>query len=82
MHFSKTIVAAALLTSFTIAHPGHDVAQEAAERATSLKQMSKKSLAHCSEKMKARGVEQRTIERRSTILKNEREKRGLAAGQY
>ena len=79
MHFSATFVTAALLASFAFAHPGHDVSHEAAERAAGMKH-TKKNLDHCSAKMKVRGVEQRTVNRRAALLKSERGKRGLAIG--
>ena len=74
-----TIVTAGLLASFALAHPGHDVAHEAAERAAGMKH-TQKNLDHCSAKMKVRGVEQRTVNRRAALLKSEREKRGLVVG--
>ena len=76
-----SLAAATLIASIIVqAHPGHDIKQEIAERARLLEN-SKRDITHCSAKLKARGVEQRTIERRSEILRAEREKRGLPTGE-
>ena len=72
-----------LLTSFLLlsgavtAHPGHNVAQEAAERRDFLNSVKRSSLAHCAEKLKARGIEARNIARRSAQISKARQKRGL-----
>lgn len=59
----------ALITAFLAANPvsahaGHSLEHEIAARAAYLKH-APRDLSHCAEKLKARGVEQRAIERRS-----------------
>jgi hypothetical protein len=80
MHLSNALLVAALLGSSALAHPGHDVAKEAAERRHALRN-TKPNLQHCNKKLKARGVEQRTIDRRAALLRSEREKRGLTGSK-
>ncbi|KFY10407.1 hypothetical protein V492_05035, partial [Pseudogymnoascus sp. VKM F-4246] len=78
MHFFSTlIVASAFVASGVLAHPGHDTRHEIEERAAFMKN-SKRDLSHCAEKLKARGLEARAIQRRSAIAKDVREKRGLS----
>ncbi|KFY44050.1 hypothetical protein V494_01674 [Pseudogymnoascus sp. VKM F-4513 (FW-928)] len=82
MHFFSTlIVASAFAASSVLAHPGHDTRHEIAERAAFMKN-SKRDLSHCAEKLKARGLEARAIQRRSAIAKDVREKRGLSTSEY
>ena len=60
-----TLSALTSIVAVATAHPGHDLAAEIAERAV-FKQNSKRTdLSHCSEKLAARGVEQRNLARRS-----------------
>ena len=66
-----------LLSGAATAHPGHNVAQEAAERRDFLNSVKRSSLAHCAEKLKARGVEARNVARRSAQISKARQKRGL-----
>ena len=66
-----------LLSGAVTAHPGHNVAQEAAERRDFLNSVKRSSLAHCAEKLKARGIEARNIARRSAQISKARQKRGL-----
>jgi hypothetical protein len=58
------------------AHPGHDIQQEMQARALGL-QNTPPDIGHCAAKLKARGLEQQTVERCAEILRSEREKRGL-----
>lgn len=75
-----TLTAATLITSILVqSHPGHDIRQEA-ERRSKLLENSKRDIGHCAAKLQAHGIERRTIERRSAILRAEREKRGLPTG--
>ncbi|KAL3422060.1 hypothetical protein PVAG01_06216 [Phlyctema vagabunda] len=76
----SNILSAALITSVVQAHPGHDIDQEIAERAEHLASNPRRDISHCAAKLKARGHQQRTIDRRSGILRREREKRGLTTG--
>ncbi len=72
-----TLTAATLIASILVqSHPGHDIKQEA-ERRSKLLENSKRDISHCTKNLQAHGIERRTIERRSAILKAEREKRGL-----
>ncbi|THV46977.1 hypothetical protein BGAL_0345g00120 [Botrytis galanthina] len=80
MHFSAAAISAILATS-VIAHPGHDVRQEIAERASFVSQLKTRDLSHCSAKLKARGLEQAAVARRSAIAKSERKKRGISSEQ-
>ncbi|KAH8685352.1 Intradiol ring-cleavage dioxygenase [Ilyonectria robusta] len=78
MRFANNAIASlALLSGVAIAHPGHNVAEEAAERRDFLQSVKRASLAHCADKLKARGVEARNVARRSAQLEKARQKRGL-----
>jgi sulfur relay (sulfurtransferase) complex TusBCD TusD component (DsrE family) len=66
----------AVLAAVGVAHPGHDVAQEAAERREILLQ-TRNDLSHCAEKLKARGVHHRNIQRRSKIAEGLMSEQGL-----
>ncbi|KAA8563727.1 hypothetical protein MFRU_024g00840 [Monilinia fructicola] len=79
MRFSAAAIAA-ILAGFAMAHPGHDVKQEIAERASFMSQLKTRDLSHCSAKLKARGLEQAAVARRSAIAKSERKKRGISSG--
>ncbi|KAF7553863.1 hypothetical protein G7Z17_g3326 [Cylindrodendrum hubeiense] len=63
------IVGAAVAASMVSAHPGHDHRQELAERTAAL-QHTKKDLSHCAEKIRARGLEKRSVERRAALATN------------
>lgn len=76
MHFARTVTGLALLAT-TLAHPGHNVAQEAAERRDFLNSVKRTSLSHCAENLKARGIEARNIARRQAQVEKARRKRGL-----
>ncbi|KAH7242343.1 Intradiol ring-cleavage dioxygenase [Fusarium tricinctum] len=67
----------ALAATIASAHPGHDVAHEAAERREFLSSVKRSSLAHCATKLKARGVEARNVARRSAQVHKARQKRSL-----
>jgi hypothetical protein len=76
MQFLKTAAVAALVGS-VFAHPGHDATQEIAERAAFMK-ANKRDLGQCSEQMKKRGLEQRSIHRRAAKMKQAHQRRQLA----
>ena len=80
MQLITPLVAAAILASNVIAHPGHDVRAEIAERAAFM-QTSKRDLSHCAAKMKARGMDKRSVARRAAIAKDARKKRSIAVGE-
>jgi sulfur relay (sulfurtransferase) complex TusBCD TusD component (DsrE family) len=69
MRFTSIVSGAALFSGFVAAHPGHDIKQEIAERREFLKTTKRADLSHCSEKLKARGVEKRNIARRTAMAK-------------
>lgn len=79
MQFLILGIAAFVTSGLVYAHPGHDIKQELAARAK-LQEGSRRDISHCSAKLKAQGIERRTIERRTEILRVEREKRGLPTG--
>ncbi|UZP34676.1 hypothetical protein NXS19_002492 [Fusarium pseudograminearum] len=74
----KNVLASfALAATIASAHPGHDIAHEAAERRDFLNSAKRSSLAHCATKLKARGVEARNVARRSAQVNKARAKRAL-----
>lgn len=77
MQLITPIVAAAILACNVAAHPGHDLRAEIAERAAFM-QTSKRDLTHCAAKMKARGMDKKTVARRAAIAKDARKKRNIA----
>ncbi|KAF2682281.1 extracellular dioxygenase-like protein [Lentithecium fluviatile CBS 122367] len=76
------LLAASLLPSVILAHPGHDVVAEAAERAAALGKIEYRSLSHCAETLKKRGIEQRSIARRQATMDSLRKKRSLKARDF
>lgn len=66
-HLTSTFTLLLLLAAGSSAHPGEDRAVEAVERAASLAMMGKRSLAHCADKLAARGVHARNAARRAAI---------------
>lgn len=82
MHFSAAAITAILASSASVmAHPGHDVRKEIAERASFMSQLKTRDLSHCSAKLKARGIEQAGVARRAATAKTERKKRGISSGK-
>ncbi len=77
MHLIKAAAGLAVIAGFVAAHPGHDVAHEAAERRVFLQSVKRTSLSHCAAKFNARGIEARNVARRESVLQNARQKRGL-----
>lgn len=82
--FSKlsAVLIGALFAQTVTSHPGHDHSAEIAARDAYLNQASRRSLDHCSEKLKTRGIHKRNLARRSALAKNLREKRGLTQGLF
>ena len=72
------------LTSVVSAHPGHDHAAEAAERAAFVKSSSlqSRSLANCASQIKARGLENKNVARRQAAVKHLRRRRGINTRMY
>jgi hypothetical protein len=80
MQFIASLIAAAALASNVVAHPGHDIQEEIAERAAYM-QFAKKDLSHCSAKLKARGMDKSNVARRAALARNARKKRSIQEGQ-
>ncbi|KAK7605860.1 extracellular dioxygenase [Phyllosticta paracitricarpa] len=62
----KTLGAAALnllAATKAVALPGHDIKEEASQRRSALSSFERRSLSHCQEKLKARGVHDKNIAR-------------------
>ena len=77
MQVLSAIVIVALYASSVLAHPGHNIQEELAERAAFLKEAPRRDLSHCAAKLKARGITQKNVQRRAAIAKAAREKRGI-----
>ena len=71
----KTLITAALLHE-AIAHPGHDLTQELAERNAFYKN-SKRDLTHCNHLLRKRGTEDKQRKRRQAAIEKARAERGL-----
>ena len=76
------LLAAALLPSAILAHPGHDIKAENAQRAAYLAKAERRSLAHCAEKLKERGIQGRSIARRQAQVQKLRKKNNLEARDF
>ncbi|QDS69944.1 hypothetical protein FKW77_002000 [Venturia effusa] len=81
LKFSAVLVGA-FLAHNVASHPGHDHSAEIAARDAYLNQASRRSLDHCSEKLKTRGTHKRNLARRSALAQDLRQKRGLAKAPY
>jgi hypothetical protein len=77
MRFSALVLAA--LTSLAIAHPGHDLSEELAERADFFKATRRSDLAHCAEEIETRGLAKRNAVRHSMTVKGSIKKRECVA---
>lgn len=66
MHLSTILTGA--FAAAVLAHPGHDLAAELAEREAALSQFQYRDLAHCADKIKERGLEARSIARRRSLV--------------
>lgn len=73
----KIALAASTLLSVTSAHPHHNAAEEALERRAALSQFNHRSLAHCSAKLKARGLEAKSKARRQAWADDIRKRNAL-----
>jgi len=82
MLLTKATAGLALLAGLAAAHPGHDVAQEAAERREYLQHAKRTSLAHCAEQLRARGAEARNVARRQAVVEKARQRRGLVRRDF
>ncbi|KAL4975416.1 Intradiol ring-cleavage dioxygenase [Aspergillus desertorum] len=72
------------LASIAAAHPGHDVIAEAAESAAFLKTVpvQGRSLGHCAEKLKARGIAETNVVRRESAVQQLRKRAGNTDVHY
>ncbi|KAH0493479.1 hypothetical protein TgHK011_000147 [Trichoderma gracile] len=77
MRFSS-IAAIAAITSLSQAHPGHDLTEEILERRQFVNSVHRKDLSHCAERLRARGVEARSVARRSAAVEEARALRGFS----
>ncbi|KAL3459982.1 putative dioxygenase [Aspergillus heterothallicus] len=70
----------AIFFGLSVAHPGHDVRAEAAERAAFLKRtpLERRSLSHCAATLEARGHAKRSIDRRDAMVQNLRRNLGIS----
>lgn len=75
---TQTIAGLALLSGLVSSHPGHDLTEEIAERREFLGSVKRSSLAHCADKLRARGVAARNVARRAEQISRVRQKRGIA----
>ena len=75
MRFASSVVSGLTLLGSAIAHPGHDIQQEIQERRDFLSSIKRTDLSHCAEKLRARGIEKRNIERRAAQVNKARAKR-------
>lgn len=76
MRFS-TVASGLALLSGAAAHPGHDLTEEIAERRAFLGSVKRASLAHCADKLAARGVTARNVARRAAQVDKARQKRNI-----
>lgn len=77
MRFSSIAISAALMC-LVQAHPGHDLSDEILERRNFVNSVRRNDLSHCADKLRARGVEDRGIARRSAAIKQARSFKGLS----
>lgn len=79
---SLALLAVVLLPATILAHPGHDVTAEVAQRSAYMAQAERRSLSHCAAKLKERGLEQRSIARRQAHVERLRKKRSLQVRDF
>ncbi|KAK4142407.1 Intradiol ring-cleavage dioxygenase [Dichotomopilus funicola] len=77
MLLTKALTGLTALAGLVAAHPGHSVAQEAAELRAYMQSVKRTSLAHCADKLEARGHAARNVARRQAAVNKARTKRGL-----
>ncbi|KAH7261581.1 Intradiol ring-cleavage dioxygenase [Fusarium tricinctum] len=76
MRFSAVLLSTFALANSVLAHPGAEFEAELLKRKAFLANAKRIDLSHCTAQNKARGLEQRRIERRNAIAR-EKSKRGL-----
>ncbi|RYP74721.1 hypothetical protein DL769_003980 [Monosporascus sp. CRB-8-3] len=77
MRFTGLASCLVIVAGLASAHPGHDISQEIVERREFLSAVKRNDLSHCAEKLKARGVLERNVARRSAAVEKARAERGL-----
>ncbi|OAR00259.1 hypothetical protein LLEC1_01656 [Akanthomyces lecanii] len=77
MRFTQLLAVVAAASGIVDAHPGHDLSEEIAERQVFLRSVRRATLAHCADKLKARGVEASNIARRSAAVEKKRAAKGI-----
>ena len=77
MFFLQTLLLCLIAATTILAHPGHDIAEEIAERAAYFKR-NPRSLSKCSSNLQARGLSSEYIARRHNLANELRAARGLA----
>lgn len=77
MRVAQVLALLAVVSGIADAHPGHDLSEEIAERQLFLRSVRRSTLAHCADKLKARGVEANNISRRSAAVQGKRAARGI-----
>ncbi|KAF2268670.1 extracellular dioxygenase-like protein [Lojkania enalia] len=76
--FSKSLVfSAAIFSLGCLAHPGHNVQSEVAQRAQYMAGIERRSLEHCAEKLEKLGATRRSIARRHAMVEKLRAKRAV-----
>lgn len=83
VHFAPSFLALAASLFFSVpavAHPGHDIAEELAERAAYFASDSYTGLAHCAETLKSRQAG--LISRRKAQVQHLRTKRGIVKRSF
>lgn len=77
MRSTQILALLAAASGIANAHPGHDLSEEIAERQMFLRSVRRATIAHCADKLKARGVEATNIARRSAAVEKKRTARGI-----
>ncbi|KAI0162468.1 Intradiol ring-cleavage dioxygenase [Pestalotiopsis sp. NC0098] len=75
MRFIQVAAPLAVFANAAIAHGNHDIREEIKERRDFLATQKRTSLSHCSDKLKARGLDRRNIARRAVGVQEARVKR-------
>ncbi|ETS87786.1 hypothetical protein PFICI_01614 [Pestalotiopsis fici W106-1] len=77
MHLTKLVTPLAVLATIAQAQGSHDIEEEIKVRRGFLSTQKRTSLSHCSEKLKARGLDERNINRRAAGVHEARVKRQI-----
>jgi hypothetical protein len=78
------ILGAAILAQQAVAHPGqsHEEHAKETQQRNAYLNTHKRSLAHCAEKLKARGNDETMHARRQEMVESLRKKRSISQSQY